>query len=73
MNAKDLRLQYLTNYISAFCRLVSSVTQTGRISPKEALGLSNMLRKLLLFCPPSILVQVQAELLQNYLEQVGFL
>ena len=49
MNAKDLRLQYLANYISSFCRLVSSITQTGRISPKESLGLSNMIRKLILF------------------------
>jgi len=70
MNAKDLRLQYLSNYIGGFCRLVSSINQTGRISPKEALGISNMLRKLILFYPPSILVQVQADLLQNYLEQV---
>ena len=70
MNAKALRLQYLANYISSFCRLVSSITQTGRISPKESLGLSNMIRKLILFYPPSILVQVQSELLQSYLEQV---
>ena len=70
MNAKDLRLQYLTNYVTAFCRLVTNLSQTGQVTPREALGISSMVRKLILFYPPAILVLVQPELLQGYLEQM---
>jgi len=70
MNAKDLRLQYLSNYISSFSSMVDNISASGRVVGKEALGLSAMIRKLILFYPPSILVSVRQELLQKYLEQV---
>ena len=70
INTKELRLQYLSNYINSFSTLVTNITVTGQVSAKEALGLSAMIRKLILFYPPSILVMVQQELLQKYLEQV---
>ena len=70
MNTKELRLQYLSNYISGFSTLVTNITASGNVAAKEALGLSAMIRKLILFYPPSILVTVQQELLQKYLEQV---
>ena len=70
MNTKELRLQYLSNYISGFSTLVTNITASGNVAAKEALGLSAMIRKLILFYPPSILVMVQQELLQKYLEQV---
>jgi len=70
MNTKELRLQYLSNYISGFSTLVTNITASGNVVAKEALGLSAMIRKLILFYPPSILVMVQQELLQKYLEQV---
>ena len=70
MNTKELRLQYLSNYITGFSSLVTNITATGSVAAKEALGLSAMIRKLILFYPPSILVMVQQELLQKYLEQV---
>ena len=70
MNTKELRLQYLSNYISSFSSLVTNITASGNVAAKEALGLSAMIRKLILFYPPSILVMVQQELLQKYLEQV---
>ena len=70
MNTKELRLQYLSNYISSFSSLVANITASGRVAAKEALGLSAMIRKLILFYPPSILVTVQQAGLQKYLEQV---
>ena len=70
MNTKELRLQYLSNYITGFSTLVTNITASGNVAAKEALGLSAMIRKLILFYPPSILVMVQQELLQKYLEQV---
>ena len=70
MNTKELRLQYLQHYVSGFSSLVTNITSSGNVAAKEALGLSAMIRKLILFYPPSILVQVQQELLQKYLEQV---
>ena len=70
INTKELRLQYLSNYINSFSTLVTNITVTGQVSAKEALRLSAMIRKLILFYPPSILVMVQQELLQKYLEQV---
>ena len=44
--------------------------RTGQISGKEALGISSIIRKLILFYPPTIMVSVEAELLQKYLEQL---
>ena len=70
MNTKELRIQYLSNYITGFSTLVTNITASGNVAAKEALGLSAMIRKLILFYPPSILVMVQQELLQKYLEQV---
>ena len=37
---------------------------------KEALGISSVVRKLILFYPPNILVNLERELLQKYLEQL---
>ena len=70
ISTKELRLQYLSNYLNSFSTLVTNITVSGRVSAKESLGLSAMIRKLILFYPPSILVMVQQELLQKYLEQV---
>ena len=50
--------------------LSSIMIGSASVSAKEALGLSAMIRKLILFYPPSILVMLQQELLQKYLEQV---
>ena len=46
------------------------IGRTGQIGGNEALGLSSIIRKLILFYPPTIMVSVEAELLQKYLEQL---
>jgi len=70
MNSKELRLQYLSNYLTSFSSMVDSISATGRLPAKEALGLSAVIRKLILFYPPSVLVSLAQPLLQKYLEQV---
>ena len=37
---------------------------------KEALGISTVVRKLILLYPPNILVHIERDLLQKYLEQL---
>jgi len=70
LNAKNLRLEYLSNYVRSLTQLVDNVGQTGALPGKEALGISTIIRKLILFYPPSILVNIGIELLQKYLEQL---
>ena len=40
------------------------------IQPMEALGCSNIVRKIMLFFPPSILINLQPPLLEAYLKQI---
>ncbi|KAK7874402.1 hypothetical protein R5R35_001498 [Gryllus longicercus] len=64
--SKEVRLQYLANYIRSFLNLVSSINVLDR----EALGISNMVRRLLITFPPSLLVSLSSELLQSFLSQL---
>jgi len=70
LNAKNLRLDYLTNYVRSFTQLIDNVSQSGSMPGKEALGISTVVRRLILFYPPNILVGIDAKLLQKYLEQL---
>jgi len=70
LNAKNLRLEYLNNYVRSLTQLVENIGRTGSIQGKEALGISSVVRKLILFYPPNILVNLERELLQKYLEQL---
>nr|CAD7589621.1 unnamed protein product [Timema genevievae] len=67
VNDKEIRIQYLTNYIKNFLHLVTSVN----ILDQEALGISNIVRKLILFFPTSLLICLPSELLQSFLEQLA--
>nr|CAD7397105.1 unnamed protein product [Timema cristinae] len=67
VNDKEIRIQYLTNYIKNFLHLVTSVN----ILDREALGISNIVRKMILFFPTSILICLPSELLQSFLEQLA--
>ncbi|XP_069695986.1 exportin-4-like isoform X2 [Periplaneta americana] len=64
--SKDVRVQYLASYMQGFLNLVTSVD----ILDREALGISNVVRKLILFFPPPLLVGMPADLLQSFLEQL---
>ncbi|XP_067013326.2 exportin-4 isoform X2 [Anabrus simplex] len=64
---KEVRIQYLTTYMQGFLNLVSS---TANIPDHEALGISNAVRKLLLFFPPLLLVSMPPDLLQSFLTQL---
>ena len=70
LNAKNLRLEHLTTYVRSLTQLIENIGRTGSIPGKEALGISTIVRKLILFYPPNILVNIEGELLQKYLEQL---
>ena len=70
LNAKNLRMEYLTNYVRSLTQLIENIGRSGTVPGKEALGISTVVRKLILFYPPNILVSIDGELLQKYLEQL---
>ncbi|XP_021933085.1 exportin-4-like, partial [Zootermopsis nevadensis] len=63
---KDVRVQYLANYMQSFLNLVTSVD----ILDRQALGISNIIRKLILFFPPPLLITMPSDLLQSFFEQL---
>ena len=70
MTKKEVRLEYLTNYVMQLLAFLNSLSG-GSIHPMEALGCSNILRKIMLFFPPSLQVNIQPQsLLEEYLKQI---
>lgn len=67
---KEARLEYLTNYITNFLTLQQQLREAGSIQPNEALGCSNIIRKIMLFFPPSVLINLHPQLLDEYLQQI---
>ena len=67
MTKKEARIEYLVNYVTAFLSMLESL---GSIQPMEALGCSNIVRKIMLFFPPSILINLPQPLLEAYLKQI---
>lgn len=63
---KENRTQYFSNYIQSFIKLVSSI----EVLDREALGVSNIIRNLMTYYPPTVMVTLQNELLYKFLEQV---
>ncbi len=71
MAKKEARVEYLANYLAEFLGLLQQLKAVGNgIQPMEALGCSNIVRKLILFFPPSLMVNVRQELLEEYLKQI---
>ena len=70
MTKKENRLEYLTNYITCFLRFIANLGNAGSIHPMEALGCSNILRKIMLFFPPSLQINLPAHVLEEYLKQL---
>lgn len=66
---KESRVEYISNYLEGFIKLVTSV----EILDREALGISNIIRKLLMFFPPQLLTGLPAALLQSFLEEFALL
>lgn len=63
---KEARMQYITTYLQAFIKLVTNV----QVLDREALGISNIIRKILLFYPPNLLVTLPQDVLQAFLHQM---
>ncbi|CAL4214717.1 unnamed protein product, partial [Meganyctiphanes norvegica] len=63
---RQVRIKYLTQYLQCLFSLLSST----QISEVEALGISNIYRKLLLFFPPSVLVALPEEMLRQLVENL---
>jgi len=70
MTKKEARMEYLANYLREFLTLLQQLRVANSIQPMEALGFSNMVRKLILFFPPSLMVGLEPQLLEAYLKQV---
>ncbi|XP_054273696.1 exportin-4-like [Macrosteles quadrilineatus] len=64
MSSKEVQMNYICNYLQAFIRFVSNV----QLLDREALGISNIVRKVLLFYPPSILITLPSDILQAFLQ-----
>lgn len=56
---KDVRVQYVTHYLTLFATFVSSV----ELRAQEALGVSSIFRKLVLFFPPDTLSAANPDLI----------
>ncbi|XP_068202365.1 LOW QUALITY PROTEIN: exportin-4-like [Palaemon carinicauda] len=63
---REVRIKYLTQYLECLFSLLSS----AQITEVEALGISNIFRKLLLFFPPSVLVALPKEMLHQLVENL---
>jgi len=70
MAKKDARMEYLANYVKEFLSLLQQLKAGGSVQPNEALGFSNIVRKLILFFPPSMMTSLESNLLEAYLKQV---
>ena len=70
MTKKENRLEYLTNYMSHFLGFIKNLEKTGSIMPMEALGCSNIFRKIMLFFPPSLQINLPGPVLEEYLKQL---
>ena len=70
MTNKSNRVEYLINYVTNFLSMLDRLKAAGSIQPVEALGCSNIVRKIMLFFPPSILVNLPQHLLEAYLKQI---
>ncbi|XP_063234006.1 exportin-4-like [Bacillus rossius redtenbacheri] len=66
LGERDDQLRYLANYVRNFLHLVTSV----EILDREALGVSNMVRKLVLFFPPPLMAGLPEDVLRPFLAQV---
>lgn len=68
---KEDRLNYLSNYLQHLLQLFQGLSQSGTIQANEALGISNIIRKVMLFFPASILTNLHPQLLEQYLQQLA--
>ena len=70
MTKKEIRLEYLAGFLREFLGLLASLRGLGSIQPMEALGCSNIIRKLMIFFPPSLHASLPDELFKEYLNQI---
>jgi len=70
MSSKEVRLRYLANFLGHLLALVDNLGAIGHIQPMEALGCSNITRKLMLFFPPSLQVNLEPGILDKFLKQI---
>ena len=68
---KEDRLNYLSNYLQHLLQLLQGLGQSGAIQANEALGISNIIRKVMLFFPASILTNLHPQLLEQFLQHLA--
>lgn len=61
-----IKLTYITCYIESFLKLIDSI----ELQDRECLGLSNIIRKLVIFFPPCILTQLPENIINSFMEHV---
>lgn len=63
----NVKSTYITCYIEGFLKLIDSI----ELQDRESLGLSNIVRKLVIFFPPRILIQLPENMIRAFLEYVA--
>ncbi|KAK9498372.1 hypothetical protein O3M35_003018 [Rhynocoris fuscipes] len=66
LSVKEQRTAYFTNYIESFLKLITSI----EVLDREALGISNIIRNLVTYFPPRLMVSLQQELVKHFLDQI---
>lgn len=66
MSQKDTKVQYLHAFMEGLLNLVSNLEFFDR----EALGISNVFRKLVMFFPPTYLMQLPENMTKSFLESI---
>ena len=70
---KEDRLSYLSNYVTHFLKFLQGLGQSGTIQPNEALGCSNIVRKVMLFFPPAIMTNLHPQVITIYKKRNTFI
>ncbi|XP_073971711.1 exportin-4-like isoform X1 [Rhodnius prolixus] len=63
---REQRIAYFTNYIQSFLKLITSI----EVLDREALGISNIIRNLITYFPPRLMVSLPQDLVRHFLDQV---
>lgn len=66
MSQKETKVQYLHAYVEGLLNLISNL----ELHDREALGISNIIRKLIMFFPPNYLIQLPENMTKLFLESV---
>ncbi|XP_014251089.1 exportin-4-like [Cimex lectularius] len=63
---KEQRLQYFSNYIELFIKLITNI----KVLDREALGIANIIKNIITYYPPSLIVTLPPLILKPFLENL---